>query len=48
MTARRPCSPPGPLPRSLNPSLIDDADPKKIDPALDPFNPPTATKPTSQ
>jgi hypothetical protein len=25
--------------RSLNPALIDDNDPKKIDPALDPYNP---------
>lgn len=25
--------------RSLNPAVLDEADPKKIDPALDPFNP---------
>ena len=25
--------------RSLNPAVVDERDPRKIDPALDPFNP---------
>ena len=31
--------------RSLNPAVIDDADPKKLDPALDPYNPANGYKP---
>ena len=29
--------------RSLNAAVLDERDPRKIDPALDPFSPPTAT-----
>ena len=31
--------------RSLNPAVIDDADPRKLDPALDPYNPANGYKP---